>query len=198
MKISLEWLLEYVDFADSPERLEEILTNIGFPVEDRQKVGDDWMLDVEVTSNRPDCLGHIGLARELAAATGLAFKMPQVNLIEKGPEVRQLSSVQNEAPQLCRRYTACIIDNVKVAPSPDWFVGVDSLDLRDEDGGWSREVIVELYPWDAGTDSGASYASANAPTNPAEPIFLMPAAPPIEVDGEVPAFGTFTFTLVEQ
>jgi hypothetical protein len=85
-----------------------------------------------------------------------------------------------------------------IAPSPDWFVGVDSLDLRDEEGGWSREVIVELYPWDAGTDSGASYASANAATNPPEPIFLMPAAPPIEVDGEVPAFGTFTFTLVEQ
>ena len=79
MKISLEWLREYVDYQEGPEKLDEILTNIGFPVEEIEPVGDDWMLDVEITSNRPDCLGHIGIAREVSAATGAAFHLPEVN-----------------------------------------------------------------------------------------------------------------------
>jgi len=120
MKISLEWLKEYVEYNDSVDRLQEILTNIGFPVEQTQQVGDDWMLDVEITSNRPDCLGHIGLAREVAAATGANFHLPEVSLAEQGPGVQARTSVVNEAPQYCRRYTARLIDNIKVGPSPDW------------------------------------------------------------------------------
>jgi len=120
MKISLEWLKVYVEYNDSVERLEEILTNIGFPVEQIKQVGDDWMLDVEITSNRPDCLGHIGLAREVAAATGAPFHLPQVSFPEQGPGVETRTSVTNEAPQLCRRYTARLIDNIKMGPSPDW------------------------------------------------------------------------------
>ncbi len=80
-----------------------------------------------------------------------------------------------------------------IAPSPDWFVGVSSLDMR-EDGAWADEIVIEVFPWDAGTDSGTTYSAANAPTDPAESIRLMPPEPPIEVDGFVPPFGTFTFT----
>jgi len=120
MKISLEWLKEYVDYNGSLEQLEEIFTNVGFPVEGRLQVGDDWMLDVEITSNRPDCLGHIGLAREVAAVTGAAFRMPEVSFTEHGRDICEWTSVQNDAPQYCSRYTARIIDGVQAGPSPDW------------------------------------------------------------------------------
>ena len=120
MKISLEWLRDYVDFAEGPERLAQILTDVGFPVEEIEAVGEDTMLDVEVTSNRPDCLGHIGVAREVATATGASLRLPEVNCAESDVPVEQLTSVQNDAPELCHRYTARVIQGVTVGSSPDW------------------------------------------------------------------------------
>ena len=122
MKISMEWLRQYVDFNEGPERLDEIITQVGFEVEDVQQVGDDWALDLDVTSNRPDCLGHIGVAREVAAVTGAAFHLPDVTLTEQGKDVAEWTSVTDEAPDLCGRYTARVIDGVQVGPSPDWMV----------------------------------------------------------------------------
>jgi hypothetical protein len=82
-----------------------------------------------------------------------------------------------------------------IAPSPDWFVGVSGRNLM-EDGQWRDEVVVELLPWDAGTDSGPSYASSNAPTSPVEPISSIEVEP-LLIDGMVPALGTFTFTRLQ-
>ncbi len=80
-----------------------------------------------------------------------------------------------------------------IAPSPDWFVGVSGLSLVDEQGAWLPKISVELYPYDAGTDSGTDYGSENADTNPPEPIR--------HISGEAPfskaPIGTFTFTLQE-
>ena len=81
-----------------------------------------------------------------------------------------------------------------IAPSPDWFVGVDSLVLCDELG-WAEEVVVDLLPWDAGTDSGLFYTSLNSDTNPQEPIALLSGAI-FEQNGELIPFGTFTFRRV--
>ena len=81
-----------------------------------------------------------------------------------------------------------------IAPSPDWFVGVHSLRLCDELG-WAEEIIVDLLPWDSGTDSGIFYTSLNSNTNPPEPIALLTGVP-VEVNDEVPPLGTFTFTRV--
>ena len=78
-----------------------------------------------------------------------------------------------------------------VAPSPDWFVGVSGL-LLIANGEWRNEVVVELLPWDAGTDSGASYDSLDADLQPQAPIALLQTAP-VVVNGSVPAFGRFTF-----
>jgi len=122
MKISLEWLREYVAWEEGPGRLEELLTRIGFSVEGREAAGSDWMLDVEITSNRPDCLGHIGLAREVAAATGQAFRLPEVRLAETGRDVHEWTSVADEEPEWCARYTARVIEGVKVGPSPAWLL----------------------------------------------------------------------------
>ena len=78
-----------------------------------------------------------------------------------------------------------------IAPSPDWFVGVSNLALF-ENGQWHREVVVDLRPYDAGTDSGPDFTSANADTNPADPITQITGFP---FTGD-PPLGTFTFKLV--
>ncbi|MBN2211192.1 MAG: phenylalanine--tRNA ligase subunit beta [Sedimentisphaerales bacterium] len=120
MKISLEWLREYVDYTGSTQELAELFTHVGLPVEVIEPVGDDWMLDVEVTSNRPDCLGHIGLAREVATVTGAALRLPDVSFPETGRAVTEWTRVEDQAPDLCGRYTARIIDGVTVGSSPEW------------------------------------------------------------------------------
>lgn len=78
-----------------------------------------------------------------------------------------------------------------VAPSPDWFVGVSGLRLY-EDGKWPGEVVVELPAYDAGTDSGVDFWSANEDTIPWEPISLITGFP---FEGD-PPLGTFTFRLI--
>lgn len=79
-----------------------------------------------------------------------------------------------------------------IAPSPDWFVGVSALAMRDANG-WIDSLTVDLYGWDAGTDDGVTYASPNAPSMPHVPIF--PLNDGIFKTGDsVPPLGTFTFT----
>jgi len=82
--------------------------------------GSDTVIDIEITSNRGDCLGHIGVARELAAATGKELKLPVVDLDESDRDVRELASVEIAEPDLCGRYTARVIEGVRVGPSRDW------------------------------------------------------------------------------
>jgi phenylalanyl-tRNA synthetase beta chain len=122
MKISLEWIREYVDFDGGPEALGELLTHVGFPVEELEQVGDDWMLDVEVTSNRPDCLGHIGIAREVSAVTGAKLRIPEISFSATDKKISGLTSITNETGDLCKRYTGRLIEGVNIGPSPDWMV----------------------------------------------------------------------------
>lgn len=79
-----------------------------------------------------------------------------------------------------------------IAPSPDWFVGVHDLNLL-ESGVWADEIVVELQPYDAGTDSGTSYRSRDRDTMPREPISRITGAP-LATNGTVAPMGTFTFT----
>ena len=81
MKISLTWLSDYIDIDRSAEQIAEILSDLGFPCEGIERPGDDTVIDVEITSNRGDCLGYIGIARELSAATGIEVKIPTVELM---------------------------------------------------------------------------------------------------------------------
>ena len=76
-----------------------------------------------------------------------------------------------------------------IAPSPDWFVGVSNLDLR-SGGSWLQEVIVDLYAYDSGTDSGTDFLSDDADITPHEPISLLGSP-----FSGTPSLGTFTFTL---
>jgi len=122
MKISLDWLSEYVEIDRPVEEIAEILSNVGLPCEGIERIGDDTVIDLEVTSNRGDCLGHIGIARELAAATGKELKIPDIALDESKKRVADLVSVEIAEPELCGRYTARLIESVKVGPSPNWLV----------------------------------------------------------------------------
>lgn len=78
-----------------------------------------------------------------------------------------------------------------LAPSPDWFVGVSNLSLLTNDD-WVDEIVIDLDPYDAGTDSGASYESRDRDTSPREPIVHI-TMPPLASSGNVPPVGTFTF-----
>jgi phenylalanyl-tRNA synthetase beta chain len=120
MKISVEWLKEYVDVSESPAGLKADLSMKGLLVEDIAESGGTPVLDIEITSNRPDCLSHIGMAREIAAMYDRPLKMP--------PAEENLS-IENDAipfgieivdPDLCPRYVGLVMDGVKVGPSPEW------------------------------------------------------------------------------
>lgn len=80
----------------------------------------ETVLELEITPNRPDCLSIIGIAREIAALYGTKLKWPDVKLAESGTPVDQLTRVEIEDPEGCPRYTARILKNVRIGPSPDW------------------------------------------------------------------------------
>ncbi|MBN2593155.1 MAG: phenylalanine--tRNA ligase subunit beta [Sedimentisphaerales bacterium] len=120
MKILLSWLSDYIKTDYSAEQIVEILSDVGLPCEGIEKLADDTVIDVEVTSNRGDCLGYIGVARELAAATGKELIMPKIELDESEKDVTEFAGVQIDEPDLCGRYTARVIEGLKVGPSPGW------------------------------------------------------------------------------
>jgi len=121
MNISYKWLKEYVP-TDLPVReVAEALTRVGLNVDNITDLpGGDACLLVEVTSNRPDCLGHLGVARELAAALGVKVRMPDAAYEESAEAAESLTKVEIEDLDLCPLYTARIIKGVRVGPSPAW------------------------------------------------------------------------------
>jgi phenylalanyl-tRNA synthetase beta chain len=128
MKISLEWLSQFLPgpitateaFAAEAA---EALTHGGLPVEVIEKAGDDFVIDVEVTSNRSDCLSHIGVARELAALLNQPFTdataTTPINDTAAAGDTG-LTAVGIDAQDLCPHYTARVIRGVKIGPSPAW------------------------------------------------------------------------------
>ena len=116
MIVSLEWLKQYVDLPKTTAELANRLALAGL----NHERFDEQVIDLEVTSNRPDCLGHIGVAREVGVLWSLPLKTPVAKPQAKGPAVGKLTSVAIEAPALCPRYTARVIRGLKIGPSPAW------------------------------------------------------------------------------
>ena len=122
MIISWNWLKEYVDLDMSADELANRLAMSGLNHEGTDEVGNDLAIDLEVTSNRPDCLGHIGVAREVAVLWNKQLSIPQIVLDESSTPADELVKVRIDCPELCSRYTARVIQGVKVGPSPPWLV----------------------------------------------------------------------------
>ncbi|MBI2871323.1 MAG: phenylalanine--tRNA ligase subunit beta [Candidatus Omnitrophica bacterium] len=124
MRVSLKWLKEFVDVDFSARLLADRLTLAGFPVQSITKPegARDTVLEVEVLSNRPDCLSIRGIAREVAVLSGKRLKGPKEKF-EEGPEpITKWASVTLEDEKKCLRYTARVVTGVKVGASPRWLV----------------------------------------------------------------------------
>lgn len=120
MFISYNWLREIANIPMEPAELAERLTGVGLPVDAMDAVGNDYILDVEVASNRPDCLSHIGIAREASVITNAELSLPNAPIGRTGVLTRDLTSVEINDPDLCPRYAARIVQGVRIGPSPAW------------------------------------------------------------------------------
>ena len=120
MLLSYDWLKSLVPLTVSPDEFALRMMMAGFNHESTTSVGGDVCVDLEITSNRPDCLGHIGLAREAAVLFGSELKLPAAAPKVAAAKVADLAQVQVDSPKLCPRYTARVIRGVKVGPSPAW------------------------------------------------------------------------------
>ena len=107
--------------SDNAAGLMELPTDIPVGTPLSKALGlDDVVFELEITPNRPDCLSLLGVAREIRSETGNPLKLPTVDLKENSINVRDLTSVTIDAPDLCPRYAARVIQDVKVAESPAW------------------------------------------------------------------------------
>ncbi len=120
MIVSWNWLTDYLRLDMPVEQLTERLALAGLNHESTEDVGGDLAIDLEVTSNRPDCLGHLGVAREIGVLFNRPVKFPNPQPPTSGANADTLTSVQIEAPDLCPRFTARVIKGVKIGPSPFW------------------------------------------------------------------------------
>jgi Spondin_N len=125
---------------------------------------------------------------QAAIAAGTAYSLIQGGAIDRSPGVATAEFEIGRDHPLVSLVTM-------VAPSPDWFVGTDSLSLV-EGGDWVAETSVTLYPWDAGTDSGATYASPDLATQPRQEIHALEGHP-VALGGVVAPFASFSFRRVQ-
>ncbi len=122
MKISYLWLQDFVDIdLFDLDQLADALAMIGLPVEGIEGEGEECVLELEVTANRPDCLNHLGVAREIAAQFSLKLRPPDFS---ESPGANGSQSFDTtitiENPELCPRYTARVITDVTMGESPAW------------------------------------------------------------------------------
>jgi phenylalanyl-tRNA synthetase beta chain len=121
VKIVYNWLKDFVDVAATPDELASRLASSGTNIGGIEKGPHGAVIDAEVSSNRPDCLGHYGIAREVSAVYKLPLKpispKPQESAAAKASDAVR---VEIQSPELCGRFTARVIRGAKVQPSPQW------------------------------------------------------------------------------
>ncbi len=136
MQFSYEWLREYVDLDEDPRAAADALTRVGMSVEliEEHEKADrsvDSVLDIDVTTNRPDAMNHVGLAREAAVALGRELELPESGAPGALDGDVAGAQVRVEAPDLCPRFTARVIEGVTVGPSPQWMIDrLEAIGLR--------------------------------------------------------------------
>jgi phenylalanyl-tRNA synthetase beta chain len=124
MKFALDWLSDFVDVhaAGGADGIRKLLAQAGFPVESVQALANDTILDVEITPNRPDAMGHLGLAREVAAMAGLEVRDLDARYAEppsEGDSPEHLVSIVIRVPKLCRRFGARAVSGIGSSAAPD-------------------------------------------------------------------------------
>ena len=129
MKVQVDWLKEYTEIDVPADELGHVLTMAGLEIESHETVDlpdgeKSEVLELNVTPNRGYCLSHIGVAREVSALLKKSLKLSDpVKTLETesgAVAVADRVSVENLEPELCPRYCALVIENVKVGPSPKW------------------------------------------------------------------------------
>ncbi|RMF36693.1 MAG: phenylalanine--tRNA ligase subunit beta, partial [Planctomycetota bacterium] len=133
MLISWDWLSQYVRLTVDPDTMALKFAMAGLNHESTSDLGYDTVLDLEVTSNRGDCLGHIGVAREAAVLLDQTLQIPQVELSPSAERADACIQVENQFLDGCPEYSARVMRGVRVGPSPDWLrrrleaVGINSV-----------------------------------------------------------------------
>jgi phenylalanyl-tRNA synthetase beta chain len=120
MKVVYKWLKDFVDVTATPEDLASRLALSGTNIGGVEKGAHGAVIHAEVSSNRPDCLGHYGIAREVGAIYKLPLKSVSPKPTEGSAKAADAVRVEIEAPELCGRFTARVIRGVKIQPSPPW------------------------------------------------------------------------------
>src|SRR5256884_4090555 len=122
MFISYNWLRELTSTKLDAQQVRDRLTNVGLAIDSVEVRGDDSVLDVEVPSNRGDCLSHVGIARELSVIDKSQLSTLKSQIPFTKGKTSDLTSVEILDTDLCPRYAARIVRGVKIAPSPEWLV----------------------------------------------------------------------------
>ncbi len=122
MKVPLSWLREFVDVDVEPARLAQDLTLCGLAVDTVEEVVGDVVLDLDITTNRVDCMNVYGVAREVAVLYGKPLRPIPSKVVETSAPAAEAVSVVVSAPDLCPRFCARVAE-VTVGPSPDWLRG---------------------------------------------------------------------------
>ncbi len=120
MNISYNWLRELVATKMTPPELARRLTFAGLAVEAVHPAGDDFVLELDLTSNRGDCLSHLGVAREVAALESSQVQSSKFKVQSIAGRAEDFAAVEILDADLCPRYAARIVRGVKIGPSPEW------------------------------------------------------------------------------
>ena len=120
MKVVYSWLKEFVDVTAPPSDVASRLALSGTNIGSVENGSHGAVIDAEVGSNRPDCLSHYGIARELSAVYKLPLKPFVTKPVESALKASDAAKVEIQSPELCGRFTARVIRSVKIQPSPKW------------------------------------------------------------------------------
>ncbi len=120
MKVVYNWLKEFVDVTAPPSDVASRLALSGTNIGSVENGPHGAVIDAEVGSNRPDCLAHYGIARELGAVYRLPLNPVAPKLSESATKVDDAAKVEIQSPEHCGRFTARVIRGVKIQPSPKW------------------------------------------------------------------------------
>ncbi len=120
MGVSINQLKKYVQFDQTAEQLAHNLTMAGIAIEGVENIGDDQLLELDLTPNRADCLGWINLAREISALTGSELTTPETFIKENEELIEDYITINIDAAHLCKRYAARVIKDITIKASPEW------------------------------------------------------------------------------